>query len=98
MLKNTINIAVVALLVTSNCFKLSQRDEEDGRMIDDLIDMEAVMEDETPDDQQIEVVNTKLQGTKAKNNDPKFAEVNALMSKYDKAEQRVRWLNSPEYL
>ena len=30
--------------------------------------------------------------------DQKFAEVNSLMAKYDKAEARVKWLNSPEYL
>ena len=29
--------------------------------------------------------------------DKKFDEVNAIMTKYDKAEEQIKWLNSPEY-
>ena len=33
----------------------------------------------------------------AKAEEQKFAEVVLLMNKYDQAEQRVKWINSPEY-
>lgn len=56
------------------------------------------MQEEQEGSGQLEVtVPAKLKEQKINNNDPKFAEVNALMNKYDTAEQRIRWLNSPEY-
>jgi hypothetical protein len=64
-----------------------------------MIDVEAVMSEEQADGRELEEVNPKPKAAEQKSKaDPKFAEVNALMSKYDKAEDRVRWLNSPEYL
>ena len=57
------------------------------------------MEGEQEDGKQLEYVgpfvaqksSTDGGKQKSKSNDPKFNEVNALMSKYDKAEERVRW-------
>ena len=34
---------------------------------------------------------------KKKEEERKFAEVNALMSKYDQAEAHIKWINSPEF-
>lgn len=84
--------------------KQKTNDEDDSSLLDDLIDNEAVMQEDQADGRELEVINPNLakekgsQNNKINKSDPKFAEVNALMSKYDKAEERVRWLNSPEFL
>ena len=50
-------------------------------------------------DIELEQIESKKQEpkTEAKLKDKKFEEVNNLMSKYDNAEKRIKWLNSPEY-
>ena len=56
--------------------------------------MEATTE---ASDLELTMETTKQHKSKNKSGDPKFAEVNYLMNKYDKAEAHVKWINSPEY-
>ena len=95
---------LIALLSASgdhyqtNAIRLTQSDIED-----DVVDseMEAIMQSNSESaDLEVEEVEEKQNDKKEEKKKPKdrkFEEVNNLMTKYDNAEKRVKWLHSPEY-
>ena len=82
------------IVYASHAMRLGGRlnDDDENLPLEDLDDMAALMDAE---EGSYKVEDTKK--PEPKKGDPKFAEVEKLMSKYDKAEAKVRWVNSPEY-
>ena len=57
----------------------------------------SITEQASPESQNLQVTSQVEAAVSAKAEERKFSEVVSLMTKYDDAEKKAKWLNSDEY-